>query len=65
MYGGMKVQRNVFLKSALAAGKWFISRRVHFRLGKTARYPQERRLSGFQIRSGLRDEGKTSSPGDT
>jgi hypothetical protein len=53
-YGGVNVQINVFLTSALAGGEWSASRPGRFTPGESAppphRYPLDRSMSGPQSR---------------
>jgi hypothetical protein len=52
-YWGLEVYLHSFLTSALDGGEWSVSLNGHFfPLGKSPRYPLDRRLGGHQSRSG-------------
>jgi hypothetical protein len=62
-YGGVDVEINVSLTSALVGGEWLVSRPGHFTLrGKSPRYPLDRRLGWPRNRSRQRGEEKMLDP---
>jgi hypothetical protein len=58
VYGGVDVQKDVFLTLALVGGEWLASRPGRFTPGKDPRYPLDRKLGGPQSRTGRHGEVK-------
>jgi len=57
-YEGVEVQLHAFLTAALGGFELSVSRPGRFTLGKSPRYPLERRLGGPQIRCGRGGKNK-------
>jgi hypothetical protein len=59
VHGGEEVQLHAFLTSALAGGEWSATLSNRFTpVGKSPRYPFDRRLGRAQSRSGSGDDKK-------